>query len=49
MCIRDRNLGAWVSRQLGRPLELWNGACHVHMELSLIHIFAADLLGVPVP
>ena len=24
--VPDQNLGAWVSRQLGRPLELWNGA-----------------------
>lgn len=24
--VPDQNLGAWVGRQLGRPMELWNGA-----------------------
>ncbi len=32
--VPDRNLGSWVSRQLGREMELWNGACHVHMEFA---------------
>ena len=32
--VPDQNLGAWVGRQLGRPMELWNGACHVHMEFT---------------
>ena len=38
--VPDQNLGAWVSRQLGRPLELWNGACHVHMEFTRDQILA---------
>lgn len=37
---RDQNLGAWVGRQLGRPMELWNGACHVHMEFTRDQILA---------
>ena len=32
--VPDQNLGAWVGRQLGRPMELWNGSCHVHMEFT---------------
>lgn len=30
----DRNLGAWVSRQTGREMELWPGACIVHETFS---------------
>lgn len=30
--VPDRNLGAWVAEKTGREMELWNGACHVHME-----------------
>lgn len=32
--VPDQNLGSWVGRQLGRDMELWNGACHVHMEFT---------------
>ena len=48
--VPDQNLGAWVSRQLGRPLELWNGACHVHMEFTRDQILALKEKhpGVPV-
>ena len=28
--VPDQNLGAWTSRQTGREMTLWNGACHVH-------------------
>ena len=31
--VPDRNLGAWVSGQLGREMILWQGWCHVHDEL----------------
>ncbi|MEG0024962.1 MAG: quinolinate synthase NadA [Akkermansia sp.] len=30
--VPDKNLGSWVSSQLNRPMELWNGSCHVHQE-----------------
>jgi quinolinate synthase len=30
----DRHLGAWVARQLGRPLVLWPGSCEVHEVFS---------------
>ncbi len=30
----DRHLGAYVSRQLGRPLVLWPGSCEVHEVFS---------------
>ena len=48
--VPDQNLGAWASRQLGRPLELWNGACHVHMEFTRDQILALKEKhpGVPV-
>ncbi len=32
--VPDQNLGAWVSRQTGREMTLWKGACHVHMEFT---------------
>lgn len=30
----DKNLGAWVAKQTGRDLVLWNGACMVHEIFS---------------
>jgi quinolinate synthase len=30
----DRNLGAWVAKQTGRDLVLWQGACIVHETFS---------------
>lgn len=36
--VPDRNLGSWVAEQLHRPMDLWEGSCHVHME------FTANLL-----
>ncbi len=30
----DQFLGAWVGRQLGRDLVLWNGSCEVHEDFS---------------
>lgn len=31
----DRNLGAWINKQTGREMLLWNGACMVHEMFSL--------------
>ena len=31
--VPDRNLGAWVSKLLGREMILWQGWCHVHDNL----------------
>jgi quinolinate synthase len=31
----DKNLGAWVNKQTGRDMVLWNGACMVHEIFSL--------------
>ena len=30
----DKHLGAWVSKQTGREMLLWNGDCEVHIEYS---------------
>lgn len=30
----DRNLGAWLQKQTGRELELWQGTCIVHETFS---------------
>lgn len=30
----DRNLGGYLSRKLDRPMELWPGACEVHVLFS---------------
>ena len=32
--IPDQNLGAWVMEQTGRPMDLWQGSCYVHMEYT---------------
>lgn len=45
----DRNLGAWINKETGRQMVLWNGACHVHdlltteaiLNLKLLHPDAA--------
>ncbi len=31
----DRNLGNYINSVTGRQMVLWNGACHVHNEISL--------------
>lgn len=30
----DRNLGAWVMKKTGRPMDLWPGSCIVHETFS---------------
>lgn len=30
----DRNLGAYINKETGREMVLWNGACHVHDQLT---------------
>ncbi len=32
--VPDANLGAWVMEQTGRRMDLWQGACHVHVEFT---------------
>jgi quinolinate synthase len=32
--VPDQNLGSWVIEQTGRPMDLWQGHCHVHMEFT---------------
>ena len=34
----DKNLGTFVSKQTGRQMLLWNGACHVHRRFSAARI-----------
>jgi quinolinate synthase len=29
--IPDQNLGSWVARQTGRPMQLWPGSCYAHV------------------
>ncbi len=31
----DKNLGAWINKQTGRNMVLWNGACMVHELFSV--------------
>ncbi len=31
----DKNLGAWINKQTGRNMVLWNGACMVHENFSM--------------
>ncbi|CAN5368547.1 quinolinate synthase NadA [soil metagenome] len=30
----DKNLGAWIEKQIGRKMELWQGSCIVHETFS---------------
>ncbi len=32
--VPDQNLGSWVMEQTGRKMELWKGACYVHVEFT---------------
>ena len=32
--VPDQNLGAWVIEKTGRPMTLWQGNCHVHVEFT---------------
>ena len=32
--VPDQNLGAWVIEKTGRPMDLWEGACYVHVEFT---------------
>lgn len=32
--VPDRNLGAWVQKQTGRPMKMWQGSCIVHETFS---------------
>ena len=32
--VPDQNLGAWVMEKTGRPMALWRGSCHVHVEFT---------------
>lgn len=35
----DRNLGAYINKQLHRNMVLWDGACHVHDRLTAEMVF----------
>ncbi|HEV2096989.1 MAG TPA: quinolinate synthase NadA [Chthoniobacterales bacterium] len=32
--VPDQNLGAWVIERTGRPMDLWQGNCYVHVEFT---------------
>jgi quinolinate synthase len=32
--VPDQNLGAWVTEKTGRPMDLWQGNCYVHVEFT---------------
>ena len=35
----DRNLGAYINHETGREMVLWDGACHVHDQLTPEEIY----------
>ncbi|MCL2167553.1 MAG: quinolinate synthase NadA [Lentimicrobiaceae bacterium] len=35
----DRNLGAYINKETGREMVLWNGACHVHDQLTADEVY----------
>ncbi|HCN77093.1 MAG TPA: quinolinate synthase [Verrucomicrobiales bacterium] len=38
--VPDQNLGSWVMEQTGRKMDLWKGACYVHVEFTRDSILA---------
>ena len=48
--VPDQNLGSWVMEKTGRPMDLWEGACHVHVEFTrdAIHRIKSDHPGAAV-
>ncbi len=38
--VPDQNLGAWVIERTGRPMDLWQGNCYVHVEFTARSIAA---------
>ncbi len=46
----DQNLGAWVMEQTGRPMDLWQGNCYVHVEFTRdsINKIRSEYPGAPV-
>ncbi len=48
--VPDQNLGAWVIERTGRPMDLWQGNCYVHIEFTARSIGAihAQHPGAPV-
>ena len=32
--VPDQNLGGWVMEKTGRPMDLWQGNCYVHVEFT---------------
>ena len=48
--VPDQNLGAWVTEQTGRKMELWQGSCYVHVEFTAksIERIREDYPGAPV-
>jgi len=47
--VPDQNLGAWVIERTGRPMDLWQGNCYVHIEFTARSIAAihAEHPGAP--
>ncbi|MEO5719750.1 MAG: quinolinate synthase NadA [Chthoniobacterales bacterium] len=48
--VPDQNLGAWVIERTGRPMDLWQGNCYVHIEFTARSIgrIHAEYPGAPV-
>ncbi len=48
--VPDQNLGAWVTEQTGRKMDLWRGSCYVHVEFTRdsIHRIKAEHPGAVV-
>ncbi|MGI8890312.1 MAG: quinolinate synthase NadA [Chthoniobacterales bacterium] len=48
--VPDQNLGAWVIERTGRPMDLWQGNCYVHIEFTARSIAGihAEYPGAPV-
>jgi quinolinate synthase len=40
----DRNLGNYINSVTNRQMLLWNGACHVHEQFSVLNVFICVVL-----
>ncbi len=48
--VPDQNLGEWVIEQTGRPMDLWQGNCYLHVEFTRqsINAIKAEFPDAPV-
>ncbi len=48
--VPDQNLGQWVMRQTGRPMQLWPGSCYAHVLFTVrtLEALRSQFPGAPI-